>query len=51
LPDKDLETNNKTTAVAMQQIPKKTSRTIVIVGNGVFCVSGAEELRRTELAL
>jgi hypothetical protein len=46
LPDKELETNNKTTAVAMQQICKHASRTIVIVENGVLYVARAEELKR-----
>jgi hypothetical protein len=41
---KDLETNKKTTALAMQEIGKHDSTTIVIVGNGVFYVSAAEEL-------
>jgi hypothetical protein len=36
LPGKDLETNNETTTVAMQQRCKHASTTIVTVANGVM---------------
>jgi hypothetical protein len=46
---KDLETNNETTAVAMQQRGKHAFTTVITVGNGVFNAVRAKWLYRRQL--